>query len=189
MKSVLKVIQLHTNEEKLIKKACGNDRTAQHVLYTTYAPKMLSVCRYYINDLQYAEDVMITGFAKVFQSLGNFRFEGSFEGWVRRIMVREAISFLRSKKEVFFTEDENIVTDPVFYDTDLTADTLQFLIDRLPDGYKTVFVMFAIEGYGHKEIAEILGVNEGTSKSQLAKARKLLQKQLELITKKENGTI
>lgn len=189
MKSVLKVIQLHTDEEKLIRKAQRKDRASQHALYSKYAPKMLSICRYYISDLHFAEDVMITGFAKVFQYLDSFRFDGSFEGWVRRIMVREAISHLRTKKEMKFTEDENIVTDPVFYDIDLTADTLQFLIDRLPDGYKTVFVMFGIEGYSHKEIAELLGITEGTSKSQLAKARKLLQQQLELITKKENGTI
>lgn len=189
MKRVLKVIQLHNNEEKLVKKAQQKDRAAQHALYTQYAPKMLSVCRYYISDLQFAEDVMITGFTKVFQNLDNFRFEGSFEGWVRRIMVREAISFLRSKKEMFFTEDEVVVKESVSYESELSTEQLQLLIDRLPDGYKTVFVMYAVEGYSHKEIAQMLSISEGTSKSQLSKARKLLQQQLELLSKKENGTI
>ncbi|WP_093024891.1 RNA polymerase sigma factor [Pustulibacterium marinum] len=185
----MKVIQLHNNEEKLIKKAQKSDSAAQQALFSKYAPKMLSVCRYYISDLHFAEDVMITAFAKVFQNLNNFRFEGSFEGWIRRIMVREAISFLRSKKELFFTEDEQVVKETVSYEGELSTEQLQLLIDRLPDGYKTVFVMYAIEGYSHKEIAQMLSISEGTSKSQLSKARKLLQQQLELLRLRENGTI
>ena len=95
MNSLLKVIQLYKNEDKLIKKALKNDRDAQHLLYTMFSPKMLSICRYYISDLQHAEDVMSEGFFKVFTNLKSFKSEGSFEGWVRRIMVRESISFLR----------------------------------------------------------------------------------------------
>ena len=141
---------------------------------------MLSVCRNYIADLHYAEDVMITGFTKVFDNLHRFRFEGSFEGWIRRIMVRESIDFLRSRKQMRFTEVGeaefiSIDADPGDFDTG----ALQLLIDALPDGYRTVLVMFAVEGFSHKEIASMLGVSESTSKSQLFKARRLLQNQLE----------
>ena len=102
MNSLLKVIQLYKNESSLIKKAVANNREAQHLLYELHAPKMLSICRYYIKDIQHAEDTMLHGFFKVFSNLKSFKNEGSFEGWVRRIMVREAISFLRKQKHVEF---------------------------------------------------------------------------------------
>ena len=106
MNPLLKVIQLHNNEAQLIKKAAQNNHKAQRVLYELYAPKMLSICRYYIDDVQYAEDVMLNGFFKVFTKLIDFKQEGSFEGWIRRIMIRESISFLRQKKSIeFSTED------------------------------------------------------------------------------------
>ena len=91
----LKIISLYNNEKTLIKKSVAGNREAQKNLYEAYAPKMLSVCRQYIKDLQFSEDVMINGFVKVFNNLENFRYEGSFEGWIRRIMIRESISFLR----------------------------------------------------------------------------------------------
>ncbi|WP_281764777.1 RNA polymerase sigma factor [Neptunitalea lumnitzerae] len=185
----MKVIQLHNSEEKLIKKAQKNDRVAQQALYTTHAPKMLSVCRYYVKDIHYAEDVMITGFAKVFKNLNHFRFDGSFEGWVRKIMVREAISFLRTHKQMEFSEDNLVVSEGVSYESEMSTEMLQLLIDGLPGGYKAVFVMYAVEGYSHKEIATLLQISEGTSKSQLSKARKLLKQQLELLKKRENGTV
>jgi len=93
----MKVIQLHNNNKKLIAKAAKNNREAQHILYELHAPKMLSVCRYYVKDVHQAEEVMLNGFFKVFKHLKSFKNEGSFEGWIRRIMVREAISYLRSK--------------------------------------------------------------------------------------------
>ena len=101
----MKVIQLHQNEKRLIKKAMKKDRKAQQSLYETYSPKMLSVCRMYVKDLQFAEDVMLKGFMKVFVNLSSYKAEGSFEGWIRRIMVREAIDFLRSQKKVQFSEE------------------------------------------------------------------------------------
>ena len=102
----MKVIQLHKNESLLITKALKNNREAQHVLFQLHAPKMLSVCRYYIKDTQSAEEAMLNGFFKVFQNLSTFKNEGSFEGWIRRIMVRESISFLRQKKRIEFTSDD-----------------------------------------------------------------------------------
>lgn len=190
MKPFLKVIQLHKNESVLIKKAIKNNREVQHVLFEEHAPKMLSVCRYYIKDLQQAEEAMLNGFYKVFTNLKNYRTEGSFEGWIRRIMVRESISYLRGKKNFEFPVEEltykNDYTNNIEVDIDVAQ--IQQLIDTLPEGYKMVFVMYAIEGYKHLEIAEMLNISEGTSKSQLYKARKLLQEKIKELNKTSYGT-
>ncbi|GGK11319.1 DNA-directed RNA polymerase sigma-70 factor [Yeosuana aromativorans] len=190
MKSLLKVIQLYKNETNLIAKAIKNNRDAQHVLFEMYAPKMLSVCRYYIKDLQHAEEAMLNGFFKVFSNLKNFRGEGSFEGWIRRIMVRESISFLRQQKQIEFPMEElgfkNDFTNII--NTEIEVAEIQQLIDELPEGYKMVFVMYAIEGYKHHEIAQMLNITEGTSKSQLFKARNLLQQKIKDLNKTSYGT-
>lgn len=176
----MKVITLYQNEKRLIKRAIKNDRLAQKTIYEQHSPKMLSVCRMYIKDLQNAEDVLLKGFFKVFQNLKNFREEGSFEGWIRRIMVRECIDFLRSQKQLYFSD--NLERDyKVEHQRQIDASEaayIQQLIDELPEGYKLVFVLAAIEGYKHSEIAKMLNISEGTSKSQLAKARKKLQERL-----------
>ena len=187
MNPFLKIIQLHKNESALIKSALKNNRDAQRVLYEQYAPKMLSVCRYYIKDVQHAEEAMLNGFFKVFSNLKNFKGEGSFEGWIRRIMVRESISFLRQQKHIEFSVDEFDFKEESFnpVKTDMDVAEIQQLIDALPEGYKLVFVMYAIEGYKHHEIANMLNITEGTSKSQLFKARKMLQEKLQ----KLNNTI
>ncbi|MFD2292031.1 RNA polymerase sigma factor [Mariniflexile gromovii] len=185
MNSVLKVIQLHKDEPTLIKSAAKGNREAQHLLFELHAPKMLSVCRYYIKDVQHAEEAMLNGFFKVFSNLNNFRADGSFEGWIRRIMVRESISFLRRQKEVEFPvedfENVNEYSDDI--NTSVEVAQIQQLIDALPEGYKMVFVMYAIEGYKHHEIADMLKITEGTSKSQLFKARKMLQERLQELNK------
>lgn len=190
MKSFLKVIQLHKNESVLIKRAIKKNREAQHVLFEMHAPKMLSVCRYYIKDSQQAEEAMLNGFFKVFLNLQSFKNEGSFEGWIRRIMVRESISFLRKKKHIEFPvetfEFNNAYSNNI--KTDIEVAEIQQLIDTLPEGYRMVFVMYAIEGYKHHEIADLLGVTEGTSKSQLFKARKLLQEKIKKINRIGYGT-
>lgn len=190
MNPLLKVIQLYNNEDKLIKKAIKKDREAQHILFNMYSPKMLSVCRYYIRDLQYAEDVMLKGFFKVFTNLKNFRSEGSFEGWMRRIMVRESISFLRRQKKIEFSMEEVNVNENFesLIDAELEVDDIQRLIDALPEGYKMVFIMYAVEGYKHDEIAELLNISSGTSKSQLFKARKMLQQKIKELNKSSYGT-
>lgn len=182
----MKVIQLYKNESVLIKKAIKNNREAQHVLFNMHAAKMLSVCRYYIKDIQHAEDTMLNGFFKVFKNLKSFKAEGSFEGWIRRIMVRESISFLRQQKNIEFPIEQISESKEfsVQVDTGLEVAEIQQLIDNLPEGYKMIFVMYAIEGYKHGEIAELLQISEGTSKSQLFKARKLLQEQIN----KQNNT-
>lgn len=190
MKSLLKVIQLYKNESALIKKATNNNCEAQQALFEMHAPKMLSVCRYYIRDLQFAEDVMLNGFFKVFTHLKSFKNEGSFEGWIRRIMIRESISFLRKQKHIEFSVEEvhyeNDYDDSI--NTNIEVADIQKLIDELPEGYKIVFVMYAIEGYKHHEIASMLNITEGTSKSQLFKARKLLQEKIKEINTTSYGT-
>ncbi|QOG02423.1 RNA polymerase sigma factor [Flavobacterium sp. MDT1-60] len=185
----MKIIHLHQEETKLIKLAVENNRQAQQQLYSRFSSKMLSVCRQYIKDIQLAEDVMITAFMKVFTNLNKFEHKGSFEGWIRRIMVNECISYLRVQKKVKFVEDE-IYVEESFNATDsqFSIDQIQFLIDALPDGYKMVFNLYAIEGYKHNEIAKMLDINEGTSKSQLSHARKMLQTQITILKKQDNGT-
>ena len=191
MNRYLKVIQLYKNENKLIDKAIKNNRKAQHVLYELHAPKMLSVCRYYISDIQHAEEVMLNGFFKVFSNLGKFNKEGSFEGWIRKIMVRESISFLRQRKQIEFSMDNIDVKEKpsISMDSGLELDEIQRLIDDLPEGYKMVFNMSVIEGYKHHEISEILDISVGTSKSQLYKARKMLQQKINELNKTSYGTI
>ena len=150
---------------------------------------MLSVCRQYIKDLHQAEDIMITAFMKVFTNLKNFEHKGSFEGWIRRIMVNECISFIRVQKKVSFLEDEYYKEDGFNnIESKFSVEDIQFLIDNFPDGYKMIFNLYAIEGYKHKEIAEMLGINEGTSKSQLSHARKMLQEQVNKLKNYSNGT-
>jgi RNA polymerase sigma-70 factor (ECF subfamily) len=185
----MKVIHLHTEEKELIEQAVESNRHAQHQIYSKFSPKMLGVCRQYIKDLHLAEDVMITAFMKVFTSLKNFKHEGSFEGWIRRIMVNECISFLRVQKKVKFLEDENFQGESSNnIESQFSVDDIQFLIDSLPDGYKMVFNLYAIEGYKHQEIAEILQIKEGTSKSQLSHARKILQNNISKLKNYTNGT-
>lgn len=180
MTSFLKVIPLHKNESALIKKAAKQNREAQHILFEMHAPKMLSVCRYYINDVHQAEEAMLNGFFKVFKNLKTFKKQGSFEGWIRRIMVRESISYLRQKKHIDFLFESDLSTreHSNSIQTNLEVNDIQKLIDHLPEGYRMVFVMYAIEGYKHHEIATLLNISEGTSKSQLFKARKLLQERI-----------
>lgn len=121
---------------------------------------------------------MLTGFLKVFKYLHTYKAEGSFEGWIRRIMVNESISQLRKDKKLEFkteTEIENSIDHVAYIETELEVVEIQRMIDSLPNGYKTVFVLYAVEGYKHSEIAELLEITESTSKSQLFKARKMLQ--------------
>jgi len=143
---------------------------------------MLGVCRRYIKDVQHAEDVMVIGFVKVFKGLQSFEFRGSFEGWIRSIMVRESISFLRKRQFVVY-DDKLLEAHQIHTLSEvgsMDVEHVQALIDGLPEGYKAVFVLYIVEGYKHHEIAEMLNISEGTSKSQLFKARKLLQENLKL---------
>lgn len=192
LKLKMKVIHLHREEKQLIEQAVLNNRQAQHQLYTQFSPKMLGVCRQYIKDVHHAEDVMITAFMKVFTNLNKFEYKGSFEGWIRRIMVHECIDFVRVKKNIFnYQEIETVIVSEsesgIEMDT-FSVDEIQLLIDNLPDGYRMIFNLYAIEGYKHHEIAKMLHISEGTSKSQLSHARKMLQNQINLLKQQDNGT-
>lgn len=177
----MKIIPFYRNEKQLIKKAISGNPDAQQRLYTIHASKMLGVCRQYIKDVHFAEDVMVNGFLKVFTHLETFKFQGSFEGWVRRIMIRESISYLRKQQFVVYDDEvcEKHVQQTNMQTTDLDTEHIQLLIDALPQGYKMVFVLYTVEGYKHQEIADMLSITESTSKSQLFKARKILQEKLE----------
>lgn len=182
----MKVINLHQEENEIIALAVQNNRQAQQCIYSKYSPKMLSVCRQYIKDLHLAEDIMITAFMKVFVNLGRFENKGSFEGWIRRTMINECISFIRVQKKVHFIEDA-AGFEEVENETDIqfSIEDIQNLIDSLPDGYKIVFNLFVMEGYKHKEIASMLGISEGTSKSQFSHARRILKEQINILKNKE----
>jgi RNA polymerase sigma-70 factor (ECF subfamily) len=172
----LKIISLHNQQKLLIKKAIHNNREAQEQLFEQFSPKMLGVCRQYVKDLHHAEDLLLSGFLKVFTNLHSFKHEGSFEGWIRRIMVNTCISYLRKKNLVDLSDEDYIFNQEATVSLENTSvEDIQKLIDQLPDGYKIVFNLFAIEGYKHSEIAAQLGISISTSKSQLFKARKLLQ--------------
>jgi RNA polymerase sigma-70 factor (ECF subfamily) len=185
----MKVINLHQEERELIELAVENNRHAQHKIYSKFSPKMLSVCRQYCKDLHQAEDIMITAFMKVFTYLKNFKHEGSFEGWIRRIMINECISYIRVQKKVKFIEDENYFEESFNnIESQFSVEDIQSLIDSLPDGYKMIFNLYCIEGFKHQEIATLLNISEGTSKSQLSHARKMLQEQINKLKNYENGT-
>ncbi len=172
-------------ESELIEACRRNDRTAQKLLFEQYAPFMLGLCRRYVGVHEDAEDVMLRGFFKVFDKIDYYKGEGSFEGWIRRIMVNESLMFLRLKQQLRYSEDvqEYHLSDeePGVVDK-LSAEEIIALIDEMPPGYKTVFNLFMIEGYKHREIAEELGISINTSKSQLILAKqrmmKLVQKHL-----------
>ncbi len=177
-------------DEDFIARCLDNDAKAQAKLYQWFAPKMFGICLRYTRNQMEAEDILQEGFIKVFKYLKTFKNEGSFEGWIRRIMVREAISYLRQKKKIeFVTEDHYIEHDYTNnIKTNIEVAEIQQLIDSLPEGYRMVFVMYAIEGYKHYEIAELLKISEGTSKSQLFKARQMLQKKIKELNSSSYGT-
>ena len=187
----MKLINLHKDLEQTIMEAKRNSQKAQYQLYKTFAPKMLSVCRLYISDLHHAEDVMSTAFVKVFKNLNRYENKGSFEGWIRRIMVTTAIDFLRQQKHLEFSTDSFDQYEEVEMPglTEGSVEELQQLIDQLPEGYKLVFTMHVIEDYSHKIIAKTLNITEATSRSQLFKAKRLLKTKLQTLRSESHGQV
>ncbi len=168
-------------ESELIDGCRRNERTAQKALYDLMAPKMLSVCCRYVKVRMEAEDILVTSFMKVFDRLDQFKNDGSFEGWIRKIVVNEALSYLRKNKNMYLETDLEVAdreADIRSLDTDLEAADLLKLVSELPTGYRMVFNLYVIDGYSHKEIAEQIGITESTSKSQLSRARMHLQARL-----------
>ncbi|MFK7907684.1 MAG: RNA polymerase sigma factor [Chitinophagales bacterium] len=171
-------------ETQLIAACKKGNRKAQRVLYERYAAKMFGVCRRYVHNESDVEDTLLNAFYKVFKHIHTFEEKGSFEGWIRRIVVNESLMFLRKKKRVStlyveFSDTEVEVPTAAKAQNDLQEADILKLLDDLPDGYRTIFNLYAIEGYKHREIAEMLKISINTSKSQLIKARKMLRDLLE----------
>jgi RNA polymerase sigma factor (sigma-70 family) len=189
-------IQRSLSEKELIQGCRQGQEKARRRLYELYAGRMLGLCRRYVGDRDTAEDIMIQGFMRVFERIAQYSGEGSFEGWMKRIMINEALGYLRKAKTMYLEVDiEKAEQEPDFgfLESHLEAAELLAMIDRMPPGYKTVFNLYAIEGYNHREIGALLGISENTSKSQLSRARMYLQHQLlerervEKLNMKQNG--
>jgi RNA polymerase sigma factor (sigma-70 family) len=170
------------NEQTVLEGCRNKDRTAQRKLYEHFAGKMFAVCQRYVRSRFEAEDVLQDAFVKVFMQIDSFRNECPLEAWIRRIMVNTAISYLRKEKIWHEKFDSDTAAEGV-PDVDsmvLSIDYEQLLsiVREIPAGCQAVFNLFAIEGYGHQEIAELLHISEGTSKSQYSRAKQLLQQKL-----------
>ncbi len=167
-------------EANLIKNCIAGDRHSQSALYAMFAPKMFVVCLRYSRNREEAEEILQEGFLKTFQFLHQFKEEGSLEGWIRKIMVNCALQKLRSKRQLTSVlniesyENEFVLPDSI--EERVSSKDLLQIIMLLPPAYKMVFNLYVFEGYKHREIAEILGISEGTSKSNLSDARTLLKK-------------
>lgn len=173
-------IPLNQQANQDVLEACikGN-KHSQKVLYDTYAPKMFGICLRYARDFHQAEDLLQEGFIRVYSKLDLYSHKGSFEGWVKRIFINTAIEHyrknIRTSPLTMLDEAENSSTDGDALQNLAQQDLLE-MIQQLPLGYRTVFNLYAIEGYNHREIGVLLGISTGTSKSQLARARVALQK-------------
>lgn len=154
----------------------------QEELYRRFSSKMYAVCFRYSNNADDAQDLLQEGFIKVYRNLHRFRAEGSFEGWIRRVFVNTSIEHYRKKSialsRVSEKEESTIEDADISALDNLAQKDILNIIQELSPGYKTVFNLYVVEGYSHKEIGELLGISEGTSKSQLARAKSLLQKKI-----------
>lgn len=169
------------DEKQLIEGCIRNDRLCQEALFKRYAGKMKAVCMRYMRQSDEAEDVLQEGFIKLFKSLHQYTFQGSFEGWIRRIMVNTALTKMNKmsfKLEVDLIENYHDTFDYRDIVESISVKEIRGMIAELPEGYRVVFNLYVVEGYSHKEIAETLGITENTSRSQLLKARLALQNKL-----------
>jgi RNA polymerase sigma factor (sigma-70 family) len=165
-------------ETDLIRGCINGDRRMQEALYNRFSPRMYAVCLRYAGNAEEAEDILQEGFIKIFKKLDTFRSEGSFEGWIRRIFVNTAIEHFRRKRylQTVSEKEENTIEGKDISVLDkMAAKDIMALIKELSPGYRTVFNMYVVEGYTHKEIADMLNISEGTSKSQLSRAKVILQ--------------
>jgi RNA polymerase sigma-70 factor (ECF subfamily) len=170
------------SENELIDGCLNNDRKAQKLLYEKYSRKMFGVCLRYARDREEAEDILSDSFVHVFVKLSSFKREGSFEGWIRRIVINTAITAYRNNLKYNLNDDiseiHGLSDDNESAIDLLNVQQLKSIIQEMPDGYRMIFNLYVIEGYNHREIADLLGLNEGTSKSQYSKAKKWLQARL-----------
>lgn len=169
-------------EKQLIESCRKGERLAQKELYDTYSRKMMGVCLRYVNDRETARDLLQDGFVKVFTSMDSYTGLGSFEGWLRKIFVNCALEYLRKSDVLREAADLDNSAELVNPDSsvisEMSAAELMKLVQQLPAGFRAVFNLFAIEGYSHKEIGEMLDITESTSRSQFTRAKQLLQRQI-----------
>lgn len=173
-------------EDKIISGCISGQRKAQSELYSFYASKFYGICLRYASSQSEAEDLLQEGFIKIFTALKTYRAEGSFEGWMKRIVVNNALNHIRLNSKQLSTTSFDMADSDNFSDPDedncplepVSLETLLKLVQSLPDGYRMVFNLYVFENYTHKQIAEIAGFSESTSKTQLMRARNLLQKKI-----------
>ncbi|NLP57237.1 RNA polymerase sigma factor [Lutibacter sp. B1] len=166
---------------KLIKQCANNDRKAQKEIYQLFAGKLFSICLKYSRNRQEAQDNFQDGFITIFDKIGQFKFKGSFEGWLKRVMVNTILLKYRQKNVLNIVTEE--IPDEVVVDVDDEAISLDFLLNlitELPERYRLVFNLYVLDGFSHKEISGMLRIAEGTSKSNLARARAILKQKIEL---------
>ena len=165
-----------------------NDRKQQEALYRALAPKMLAVCMRYANDKDEAQDILQEGFIKMFNNVHKYRGDGNLEGWIRRIMVHTAISRYRKLKPMVLVEDmaeEGAMSTAAQNANNLEVNDLMKLVQQLPQAYRSVFNMYAVEGYSHQEIGNKLGITELLSRTTLYRARNILKEKLSQLTSRE----
>jgi len=181
-------------DEQIVKDCIAGKRQAQRLLFDTFAPIMLGVCIRYCHDRDEAEDILQEAFIKVFKNLHSFRGEGSLAGWIKRVIVNHAINYIHKRNRIARPERIDDIRETDIIDMNEVVELpdeynpalLLKLIQELPSGYRTVFNLHIFEDYGHKEIAEILGISENTSKTQLFKARRWLKNKIEETKQKKN---
>jgi len=168
--------------DQVIQECQQNSIRAQEQLYRLLAPKMFAACLKYSRNRADAEDNLQDGFLLIFQKIGQFQFKGSFEGWAKRVMINNVLQRYRSEG-IFELVSENMpdVADVEIESDDISMDYLLAIIQELPDRYRMVFNLYVIDGYSHKEIAEMLSITDGTSKSNLARARMILKEKIEAL--------
>ena len=168
------------DEKDLIQKCIQGNLIAQKSLYHLYSKKFYAICLRYAKHEEVAQDILQDSFIKIFTKINTFKGEGSFEGWMKRIVIHTSIEYYRRKES--WQEYDALSSDVSFADTyelDVDMETILKWIQELPDGYRVVFNMYVIEGYSHSEIAQELGISEGTSKSQLFKAKALMKSKID----------
>jgi RNA polymerase sigma factor (sigma-70 family) len=170
-------------DDSLVRSCIEGDSKAQKLLFDRYSRRMMGICLRYAGSKPEAEDMMQEGWIKVFRNISSFRFEGSVEGWIKRVMVNTCLEILRKNKMQYSEVEIEAIEQMGYMQTHsaetLSASDLMKMVHRLPSGYRSVFNLYAIEGYSHKEISQMLTISEGTSKSQYSRARTHLQRMLE----------
>jgi len=168
-------------EKDLIKACKKQDRAAQRLLYEQYSPKMFGVVRRYVRHREDAEDILVEAFFKVLTKIHQYKGTGNFEGWIRRVVVNESLMFLRKKHSFHLMVELHTIDAPnhLTIEDDLAAQDILNLLAELPTGYRTIFNLYVLEGYKHREIAELLDISINTSKSQLILAKKRMREILE----------